>query len=57
MSQPPARPRAAVILAAGKGERMKSPRAKVMHAVGGRSLLDHAIDTAGQLGCERVVVV
>ncbi|HXV01051.1 MAG TPA: bifunctional UDP-N-acetylglucosamine diphosphorylase/glucosamine-1-phosphate N-acetyltransferase GlmU, partial [Caulobacteraceae bacterium] len=47
----------AVILAAGKGERMKSPRAKVMHAVGGRSLLDHAIDTAGQLGCERVVVV
>jgi bifunctional UDP-N-acetylglucosamine pyrophosphorylase/glucosamine-1-phosphate N-acetyltransferase len=57
MSQPPSRPRAAVILAAGKGERMKSPRAKVMHPVGGRSLLDHAIDTAGELGCERVVVV
>jgi bifunctional UDP-N-acetylglucosamine pyrophosphorylase/glucosamine-1-phosphate N-acetyltransferase len=51
------RARAAVILAAGKGERMKSPRPKVLHLVGGRALLDHAIDTAEQLGCERIVVV
>jgi bifunctional UDP-N-acetylglucosamine pyrophosphorylase / glucosamine-1-phosphate N-acetyltransferase len=51
------RPRAAVILAAGRGERMKSPRAKVLHAVGGRAMLDHAIDTAEGLGCERTVVV
>jgi bifunctional UDP-N-acetylglucosamine pyrophosphorylase/glucosamine-1-phosphate N-acetyltransferase len=50
-------PRAAVILAAGKGERMKSPRPKVLHLIGGRTLLDHAIDAAEGLGCERVVVV
>jgi bifunctional UDP-N-acetylglucosamine pyrophosphorylase/glucosamine-1-phosphate N-acetyltransferase len=51
------RARAAVILAAGKGERMKSPRPKVLHPVGGRAMLDHAIDTAEGLGCERIVVV
>jgi bifunctional UDP-N-acetylglucosamine pyrophosphorylase/glucosamine-1-phosphate N-acetyltransferase len=58
----PARPnstraRAAVILAAGQGTRMKSPTPKVLHKVGGRTLLDHAIDTAQALGCERIVVV
>jgi bifunctional UDP-N-acetylglucosamine pyrophosphorylase/glucosamine-1-phosphate N-acetyltransferase len=57
MVEPVSRPRAAVILAAGKGERMKSPMPKVLHLVGGRTLLDHAIDTALDLGCERVVVV
>jgi bifunctional UDP-N-acetylglucosamine pyrophosphorylase / glucosamine-1-phosphate N-acetyltransferase len=51
------RARAAVILAAGKGERMKSPRPKVLHPVGGRTMLDHAIDTAEKLGCEKIVVV
>src|SRR3982751_3656341 len=50
-------PRAAVILAAGQGTRMKTTRPKVLHTVGGRSLVDHAIDTAEQLGCERIVVV
>jgi bifunctional UDP-N-acetylglucosamine pyrophosphorylase/glucosamine-1-phosphate N-acetyltransferase len=49
--------RAAVILAAGKGERMKSPTPKVLHPVGGRLMLDHAIDAALALGCARVVVV
>jgi len=57
MTAEPARPRAAVILAAGMGERMKSPLPKVLHPVGGRPMLDHAIDTALALGCERVVVV
>jgi bifunctional UDP-N-acetylglucosamine pyrophosphorylase/glucosamine-1-phosphate N-acetyltransferase len=46
-----------VILAAGKGERMKSPIPKVLHLVGGRPMLDHAIDAALALGCERLVVV
>jgi len=50
-------PRAAVILAAGQGTRMKSPLPKVLHPVGGRAMLDRAIDMAEQLGCERVVVV
>jgi bifunctional UDP-N-acetylglucosamine pyrophosphorylase/glucosamine-1-phosphate N-acetyltransferase len=49
--------RAAVILAAGQGTRMKSPLPKVLHPVGGRAMLDRAIDMAEQLGCERVVVV
>jgi bifunctional UDP-N-acetylglucosamine pyrophosphorylase/glucosamine-1-phosphate N-acetyltransferase len=57
MTTRPPVPRAAVILAAGKGERMKSPTAKVLHPVGGRPMLDHAIDAAQALGCGRVVVV
>jgi bifunctional UDP-N-acetylglucosamine pyrophosphorylase/glucosamine-1-phosphate N-acetyltransferase len=51
------RPRASIILAAGKGERMKSPTPKVLHQVGGRALIDHAIDTAQSLGCDPIVVV
>ena len=35
--------RAAVILAAGQGTRMKSPTPKVLHPVAGRTMLDHAI--------------
>ncbi len=49
--------RAAVILAAGQGTRMKSPLPKVLHRVGGRAMLDRAIDVAEALGCERVVGV
>ena len=51
------RPRAAVILAAGQGTRMKSPTPKVLHRIAGRALLDHAIDAAEALGCERIIVV
>ena len=50
-------PRAAIILAAGQGTRMKSPLPKVLHPVGGRAMLDHAIDAAEGLGCERIIVV
>ena len=49
--------RAAVILAAGQGTRMRSPTPKVLHLLGGRTLLDHAIDAAQALGCERIIVV
>ncbi len=49
--------RAAIILAAGQGTRMKSPLPKVLHPIGGRAMLDHAIDAAEALGCERIVVV
>lgn len=51
------RARAAIILAAGQGTRMKSPLPKVLHLVGGRTMLDHAIDAAQALGCQRIVVV
>ena len=51
------RPRAAIILAAGQGTRMKSPLPKVLHPVGGRAMLDHAIDAAQALGCQKIIVV
>ena len=43
--------RAAVILAAGQGTRMKSPLPKVLHRVGGRTMLDRAIDAVQAAGC------
>jgi bifunctional UDP-N-acetylglucosamine pyrophosphorylase/glucosamine-1-phosphate N-acetyltransferase len=49
--------RAAVILAAGQGTRMRSATPKVLHAVGGRAMLDRAIDAAQELGCDPIVVV
>ena len=52
-----ARPRAAVILAAGKGTRMKSGLPKVMHPVGGRPMVDWSIDLARQVGCSKIVVI
>ena len=51
------RARAAVILAAGQGTRMRSPTPKVLHKVGGRTMLDRAIDACEALGCQRIVVV
>lgn len=51
------RPRAAVIMAAGQGTRMKSPLPKVLHRVGGRTILDRVIDTVEAIGCQKVVVV
>jgi bifunctional UDP-N-acetylglucosamine pyrophosphorylase / glucosamine-1-phosphate N-acetyltransferase len=51
------KPRAAVILAAGKGTRMKSALPKVMHAVGGRPMMDWSIALAREAGCSRIVAV
>jgi bifunctional UDP-N-acetylglucosamine pyrophosphorylase/glucosamine-1-phosphate N-acetyltransferase len=39
-----------VIMAAGKGTRMKSATPKVLHRLGGRSLLQHVLDAAAQVG-------
>ncbi|MFA7264585.1 MAG: bifunctional UDP-N-acetylglucosamine diphosphorylase/glucosamine-1-phosphate N-acetyltransferase GlmU [Caulobacter sp.] len=49
--------RAAVIMAAGQGTRMKSPTPKVLHRIGGRTMLDRAIDAVQAAGCARIVVV
>jgi bifunctional UDP-N-acetylglucosamine pyrophosphorylase/glucosamine-1-phosphate N-acetyltransferase len=47
-----------VILAAGLGTRMKSRQAKVLHRVGGKSLVEHVVDTALELALpERIFVV
>ena len=46
-----------VVLAAGKGVRMCSALPKVMHPIGGRSMLAHVLATAGAVGAERIAVV
>ena len=51
------RPAAVVVLAAGEGTRMKSSVPKVLHAIGGRSLLGHAVHAARGLDPEHLVVV
>ncbi len=46
-----------VVMAAGKGTRMKSKTPKVLHRLGGRPLLQHVLDTAADLQARRVVVI
>ncbi|MCZ2497377.1 UDP-N-acetylglucosamine diphosphorylase/glucosamine-1-phosphate N-acetyltransferase [Xylophilus sp. Kf1] len=46
-----------VVMAAGKGTRMKSAHPKVLHRLAGRAMLRHVLDTVADLGARRVVVV
>ncbi len=46
-----------VIMAAGKGTRMKSALPKVLHKLAGRSLLQHVLQTAAGLGADRIVAI
>ncbi|WKR20669.1 bifunctional UDP-N-acetylglucosamine diphosphorylase/glucosamine-1-phosphate N-acetyltransferase GlmU [Actinomyces israelii] len=50
-------PAAVIVMAAGKGTRMRSATPKVLHAIGGRSLLDHAVTAARGLHPDHLVVV
>lgn len=47
----------AILLAAGEGTRMKSARPKVLHEVGGRSMLGHVLASLAEAGAKDVVVV
>ena len=50
-------PLAIVVLAAGKGTRMKSDLHKVLHPIAGRPMLEHLLASAAGLAPERQVVV
>ena len=52
-----ARPVDAIVMAAGKGTRMKSRLPKVLHRLGGQALVARVLDTASRLGGRHVVVV
>jgi bifunctional UDP-N-acetylglucosamine pyrophosphorylase/glucosamine-1-phosphate N-acetyltransferase len=46
-----------VILAAGKGSRMKSPKAKVLHSISGKPMLYHIIKASRELSNDITVVI
>lgn len=48
---------AAVVLAAGKGTRLRSPNPKVLHVAAGRSLLAWVLEALRPLDLDRIVVV
>lgn len=50
-------PKAAIVLAAGKGTRMKSARPKVLFPALGKPLVVHSVERAVELGCDPIVVV
>ena len=50
-------PAAVIVMAAGKGTRMRSATPKVLHTIGGRSLLAHAVAAARGLHPDHLVVV
>jgi bifunctional UDP-N-acetylglucosamine pyrophosphorylase/glucosamine-1-phosphate N-acetyltransferase len=47
----------AVVLAAGEGTRMRSSRPKVLHEIGGRTLIGHVLSAVGTIGGRTAVVV
>jgi bifunctional UDP-N-acetylglucosamine pyrophosphorylase / glucosamine-1-phosphate N-acetyltransferase len=48
---------AIAVLAAGKGTRLKSKLAKVLHRAGGRTLVEHVVRACAPLGAHKTVVV
>lgn len=47
----------ALILAAGKGTRMKSDLPKVLHEIKGKPLLGYVLDTAKAAGAKKIIVI
>ena len=50
-------PLSIIILAAGQGKRMKSARAKVIHPIAGKPMLQHVVDTSKALNPDQIIVV
>lgn len=48
---------AVAILAAGRGTRMKSAQPKVLHALGGRSIVEHVIGSLSNVHVDRILVI
>jgi bifunctional UDP-N-acetylglucosamine pyrophosphorylase/glucosamine-1-phosphate N-acetyltransferase len=46
-----------IVLAAGGGTRMKSKTVKVLHRIGGRSMVGHVLTAVGSMGPQQVVAV
>ncbi len=46
-----------VILAAGKGTRMKSSMPKVLHRIAHKPMVEHVVDAASSLGAQKTVLV
>jgi len=46
-----------IVLAAGKGTRMKSSLAKVLHPIAGRPMLHYPLQSARETGCRHILVV
>lgn len=50
-------PLVVVVLAAGKGTRMKSQLPKVLHPLGGRPMIRHVLDTTGRLQPQKTILI
>ncbi len=48
---------AVIVLAAGKGKRMKSDLPKVLHQVNGKTMIEHVLEAVSSLGASQVIVV
>tara|TARA_B100001094_G_scaffold283984_1_gene297119 strand:+ start:11120 stop:12478 length:1359 start_codon:yes stop_codon:yes gene_type:complete len=46
-----------IILAAGKGSRMKSQLPKVLHRIAGKPMVEHVIDVASEVGAQQTYIV
>ena len=53
----PRPPRAAIVLAAGKGTRFRSTVPKVLHKLCGISMIEHLLNRVQSLGLDRTVIV
>jgi len=48
---------AVIILAAGLGKRMRSPKAKVLHMLNGRPIVVHVVETARSITENQIILV